>query len=165
LIRKLLLCKLIGEESIRKLNSFFLACRHMSYFLCPHAHQQDDPTECKHRHTVKVGLSLLTYAFMPLKFWDEAFFTTVYLINRLPSKVISSQTPMQRLFGKTVIIMFCRSLGVLVDQISMPIISINCNFDLNSALFSDLVLSTKATNALIFLLVDCISHMISCLTS
>jgi histone deacetylase 1/2 len=68
--------------------------------LCPHAHQHDDPTERKHRHIVKVGLSLLAYASMPLKFWDEAFLPVVYLINRLPSKVIASQTPMQRLFGK-----------------------------------------------------------------
>jgi hypothetical protein len=36
---------------------------------------------------------------MPLKYWDEAFLTTVYLINRLPSKVIQSQTRHERLFG------------------------------------------------------------------
>jgi hypothetical protein len=36
---------------------------------------------------------------MPLKYWDEAFLTAAYLINRLPSKVIQSQTPQERLFG------------------------------------------------------------------
>jgi hypothetical protein len=50
---------------------------------------------------VEVGLSLLAYVYMPLKYWDEAFLTTVYLINRLPNKVIQSQTPMERLFGKS----------------------------------------------------------------
>jgi hypothetical protein len=35
---------------------------------------------------------------MPLKFWDEAFLTTVFLINHLPSKVINYDTPLQRLF-------------------------------------------------------------------
>jgi hypothetical protein len=65
----------------------------------PHVHQQNGPAERKHRHIVEVGLSLLAYASMPLKYWDEAFLTAVYLINRLPSKVIQSQTPMERFFG------------------------------------------------------------------
>jgi hypothetical protein len=48
---------------------------------CPHTYQQNGPTERKHRHIVKVGLSLLVHAFMPLKFWDEAF--AAALINPL----------------------------------------------------------------------------------
>jgi histone deacetylase 1/2 len=55
---------------------------------CPHAHQQNGPAERKHRHIVEVDLSLLAYVSMPLEYWDEAFLTAVYLINRLPSKVI-----------------------------------------------------------------------------
>jgi hypothetical protein len=51
-------------------------------------HQQNGPAEHKHRHIEEVGLSLLEYASMPLKYWDEALLTDVYLINRLPSKVI-----------------------------------------------------------------------------
>jgi histone deacetylase 1/2 len=35
---------------------------------------------------------------MPLKFWDEAFLTAAFLINRMPSKVIENQTPLERLF-------------------------------------------------------------------
>jgi hypothetical protein len=34
---------------------------------------------------------------MPLKFWDEAFLTTTFLINLLPSKVIHNETPVERL--------------------------------------------------------------------
>ena len=34
---------------------------------------------------------------MPLKFWDEAFLTAVYLINILPSRVIKNETPTERL--------------------------------------------------------------------
>jgi histone deacetylase 1/2 len=36
---------------------------------------------------------------MPLKFWDEAFLTTTFLINLLPSKVINFDTPTERLLG------------------------------------------------------------------
>ena len=35
---------------------------------------------------------------MSLKFWDEAFLTATYLINRLPSKVIDFQTPHECLY-------------------------------------------------------------------
>jgi hypothetical protein len=48
---------------------------------CPHAHQQNGSAERKYRHIVEVGLSLLARAHMPLKFWDEAFLATTYLIN------------------------------------------------------------------------------------
>jgi len=35
---------------------------------------------------------------MPLKYWDQAFLATTYLINRTPSRVIDLQTPLERLF-------------------------------------------------------------------
>jgi hypothetical protein len=47
----------------------------------------------KHRHIIEMGLSLLAHACMPLKFWDEAFSTTTYLINHLPSRVIDFSSP------------------------------------------------------------------------
>ena len=37
---------------------------------------------------------------MPLKFWDEAFITAVFLINRTPSKVIHFATPFERLYNQ-----------------------------------------------------------------
>jgi hypothetical protein len=49
-------------------------------------------------HIVEVGLSLLSHASMPLKFWDEAFLTTTYLINCVPSKTIKGTTPLEHLF-------------------------------------------------------------------
>ena len=55
----------------------------------------------QNRHIVEVGLSLLAHASMPLKFWDEAFITATSLINRLPSKIINNQTPLERLFHQT----------------------------------------------------------------
>jgi histone deacetylase 1/2 len=85
----------------QKHNSFFQRVGISHLVSCPHAHQQSGPAERKHRHIVEVGLSLLAYASMPLKYWDEAFQTAVYLINRLPSKVIESQTPMKCVFGNS----------------------------------------------------------------
>jgi hypothetical protein len=95
--RKLLPCKLI-EGEYQKLNSFFQSIGISHLVSYPHAHQQNGSAEHKHWHIVEVGLTLLAQSSMPLKFWDEAFFTAVYLINRTPSKVIGYETPLERLF-------------------------------------------------------------------
>nr|ABA95721.1 retrotransposon protein, putative, Ty1-copia subclass [Oryza sativa Japonica Group] len=77
----------------QRLNSFFQRIGISHHVSCPHAHQQNGSAERKHRHIVEVGLSLLAHASMPLKFWDEAFLTATYLINRTPMKIIHYDTP------------------------------------------------------------------------
>jgi histone deacetylase 1/2 len=66
--------------------------------ICPHTHHQNGVVERKHRHIVDLGLTLLSHAALPLTFWDYAFPTAVYLINRLPSSSINFQTPYFMLF-------------------------------------------------------------------
>jgi len=51
---------------------------------------------------------------MPLKFWDEAFATAVFIINRLPSKVIVDHTPFECLFGNQPNYNFFRTFGCAV---------------------------------------------------
>jgi hypothetical protein len=48
---------------------------------------------------------------MPLKFWDEAFLAATFLINRTPSKVISYQTPLERMFHTKPEYSFLRIFG------------------------------------------------------
>ena len=48
---------------------------------------------------------------MPLKFWDEAFQSAAYLINRVPSKTISNTTPLERLFHQKPDYSFLRVFG------------------------------------------------------
>jgi hypothetical protein len=71
----------------------------MHHVSCPHTKQQNGSAKRKHRHILEVGLSLLAHASMSLKFWDEAFSTATYLINRLPSRVINFVSPFEKLFG------------------------------------------------------------------
>jgi histone deacetylase 1/2 len=81
-----------------KLNSFSTKTGIVHLVSCPHAHQQNGAAERKHRHIVEVGLSLLAQSSMPLKYWDQAFLTATYLINRTPNKVINNSTPLERLY-------------------------------------------------------------------
>jgi hypothetical protein len=74
----------------------------ISYRLsCPHTHHQMGTGERKHRHIVEIGLSILANASTALTFWDSAFETANYLINRLPSKVTQKKSPFELLFHQT----------------------------------------------------------------
>ncbi len=57
--------------------------------------------ERKHHHIVETGLTLLASASLPQKYWDDAFLTVTYLINRLLSPVTSNKSPLELLFKQT----------------------------------------------------------------
>ena len=78
---------------------------------CPHTHQRNGSAERKHRHIVEVGLSLLAHASVPLKYWDEAFLTAVFIINRLSSRVINNDTTFYRLHKVQPDYSFLRTFG------------------------------------------------------
>jgi histone deacetylase 1/2 len=89
-----------GDE-YHRLNKFFADIGISHRVSCPHTHQQNGTAERKHRHIVETGLTLLAHASVPYRFWSDAFSTACFLINRLPSRVIDMQTPLERLLGET----------------------------------------------------------------
>ncbi len=99
--RKILAMQSDWGGEYEKLNSFFTKIGITHHVSCPHTHQQNGSAERKHRHIVEMGLALLAYSSMPLKFWDEAFTSAVYLINRTPSRLLKYATPLERLFKQT----------------------------------------------------------------
>lgn len=50
---------------------------------CPHTTEQNGIIERKHRHIIELGLKLLAHASMPLCYWDDAFNTATFLINKI----------------------------------------------------------------------------------
>lgn len=96
--RKILAMQTDWGGEYQSLNSFFRKIGIVHHVSCPHTHQQNGSAERKHRHIVEVGLSLLSHASMPLKFWDEAFQAATYLINRVPSRVTQNISPLEKLF-------------------------------------------------------------------
>ncbi|MCH93963.1 retrovirus-related pol polyprotein from transposon tnt 1-94, partial [Trifolium medium] len=67
---------------------------------CPHTHHQNGLVERKHRHLVETGLTLLSQAQLPMKFWDHAFVTAAFLINRIPTPVLHNKSPYFVLLNK-----------------------------------------------------------------
>ena len=56
--------------------------------------------EKKHRDIIEHGITLLAHASMPLKCWDEAYRTAVYLSNRVPNFFLENKSPLHlKTFG------------------------------------------------------------------
>jgi hypothetical protein len=66
-----------------KLNTFFQCIGISHRVSCPHAHQQNGSAKRKHRHIVEVGLTLLAQASMLLKFFDDAFTMSKWVLLSL----------------------------------------------------------------------------------
>ncbi|GAA0169682.1 hypothetical protein LIER_24112 [Lithospermum erythrorhizon] len=63
---------------------------------CPHTPQQNGLAERRHRQIVQTGPTLLANASRPLSYWDEAFASAVFLINRFPTKSLGMISPLQK---------------------------------------------------------------------
>lgn len=51
--------------------------------------------EQKNQHILKTARVLLFRAQVPGQKWDDSVATTVYLLNRMPSKALEFKTPLQ----------------------------------------------------------------------
>ena len=68
---------------------------------CPQTPQQNGIAERKNRHILETARALLINAHAPSRYWTDAVTTAVHLLNRLPSKVLGFQTPLQALAKHT----------------------------------------------------------------
>lgn len=68
---------------------------------CPHTPQQNGIAERKHRHITELGLSMLFDGNVPQRYWVEAFFTSSFFGNLLPSSaLVDNKSPYETLFNK-----------------------------------------------------------------
>jgi len=71
------------------------------YMSCPHTPQQNGMAERKHRQLTEMGLTLMFQSKTPQKYWVEAFFTSNFLSNLLPTIALATKiSPYEALFGK-----------------------------------------------------------------
>jgi hypothetical protein len=76
--------------------------------------------ECKHRHIMEMGLSLLAQSHLSPLFWVDAFVTSVFIINRLPSSVLGDVSPYFKLVKKGPDYSLFRSFGCSCFPLSRP---------------------------------------------
>src|SRR4051812_28094167 len=80
---------------------------------CVYIPQQNGVVERKHRHILELARAFRFQAHLPLRFWAECVFTAVYVTNRLPTPLLSQQTPFERLYQKCPSYSHLRALGCL----------------------------------------------------
>jgi len=103
--------------------------------ICPHTHHQNGVVERKHKHIVDLGLTLLTQASLPLTYWDHAFLTSVYLINRLPTTSLKFQIPYQTLYQQKPDYNFLKVFGCACFPLFRPYNSHKFDFRSHECIF------------------------------
>jgi transposase InsO family protein len=68
---------------------------------CPHTSQQNGLAKRKLRHILETGLTILAHSGLSNRYWVDAFLTSVFIINRLPTPVLDHMSPYERLFHKS----------------------------------------------------------------
>nr|XP_011467783.1 PREDICTED: tyrosine-protein phosphatase non-receptor type 23-like [Fragaria vesca subsp. vesca] len=89
----------IGAEFL-SLRNFFKDNGVIFQHSCVYMPQQNGVVESKHRHILQVARAFRFQANLPIKFWGECILTAVHVINRLPTPLLSFQTPFERLYSR-----------------------------------------------------------------
>lgn len=88
-----------GPELTKGPIAYYLTTHGISYHISyPHTPQQNGLTERKIRHITEIDLTLLLHASLHKKFWLDAFTTSVYLINCLPTPTLLHKSPYEILY-------------------------------------------------------------------
>lgn len=93
---------------------------------CNATPQQNGIVERNHRHLLEVARALRFQANLPLCFWDDCVLIAAYIINRLPTPLLSNKSPHELLFSlKSLLIPISKFLDVFVLLLHFLLIEAN----------------------------------------
>jgi len=97
----------------------------------------------ENRHIVEIGLSLLSDAKMLLSFWDHAFLTSTYLINRMPTPTLDNKSPFFMLHLQFLDYNFLKSFGCSCFPFLIPYNTQKLDFHSKECIFLDYFTSPR----------------------
>ncbi|GFS37380.1 hypothetical protein Acr_00g0051640 [Actinidia rufa] len=111
-----------SSASCHAASSYFLNQKSSPFFLW---HSR---AERKHRHLLDIARSLLLSSSVPSVFWGEAVLTAVYLLNRMPTPLLSGRSPYECLYGpaslRTTPFFECLDLAVLFFSLRKTVLNL-----------------------------------------
>ena len=87
------------EYTSEKFNKFCEDAGIEHQLTTPYTPQQNGVVERKNRTLMEMTRCLLHEKGLPKKFWAEAAHTSVFLLNRLPTKALQQKTPFEAWYG------------------------------------------------------------------
>lgn len=88
-----------GKFSSKDMVNTFSALGIHHQLSCPRTPGQNFLVERKRRNVTELGQTMLFHSGVPKRFWVETFGSAVWLINRLPSRVLDMHSPFAKLFN------------------------------------------------------------------
>ncbi|PWA81457.1 ribonuclease H-like domain-containing protein [Artemisia annua] len=97
----------------KKFENFLLNNGILHQTTCPYTPQQNGVAERKHRHLLNTARALMFQGGVPLNMWTESILTATYLINRLPTAVLSGKSPYEMVYNTGPNLLNLRCFGCL----------------------------------------------------
>lgn len=94
------------ESLSDSLASFFDESRIVHQTTNPSTPEQNGVAERKNRHLLEIARALMFTMNVPKTFWAKAIQAAVYLMNRMPTRILSFQSPLEMLCPDTPLFSF-----------------------------------------------------------
>ncbi|KAM2916321.1 hypothetical protein FF1_045250 [Malus domestica] len=102
-----------GEYTSHEFNAFCEDVGLEKQLIVAYSPQQNGIAERKNRTIVEMSKSMMHEKNMPYKFWGEAVNTSVYLLNRCPTKALENKTPFEVFSGRKPSVKHLRVFGLV----------------------------------------------------
>jgi transposase InsO family protein len=89
-----------GEFTVAEFASYYADEGVQRHYSVPYSPQQNGGIERRNQTIVGMTQTLLKQRGMPAVFWGEAVVTTVYILNRSPTKALNGRTPYEAWYGR-----------------------------------------------------------------